>query len=207
MVKRRREKSCGNYSASIACSAIPMRRSRRPFAVRKAQVGKPRLGGIVEDDQGEHVLSHHQIAVRQGKNSRWMVFDIAEIVVEIRREEARSAGQPLPSVQICLFCGKELSGTGRTTRQYCNDRCRVADFRKRKEADVLITALQRSQLRRDFRAYHIDGPLLVMLQDIFVKYGEEAARAATNAVTWVLEGKPKPMRAKPNTVEIRITHQ
>jgi hypothetical protein len=76
----------------------------------------------------------------------------------------------------------------------------VADYRKHKAAEHRATTLQQSQLRGYWEEHHIEGQVRDVLQDIFMEYGEGAARAATNAVMLAKQEPPqptKPVRAKP----------
>jgi hypothetical protein len=85
----------------------------------------------------------------------------------------------------CSHCGTELGlieQAGGRNRQYCNDGCKQAAYRKRKEEDKRNNILLRNQLLQEYWQLHdINGELLASLQNILVNHGKEAARAATDA--------------------------
>ena len=73
------------------------------------------------------------------------------------------------------------TGAGRR-RHSCNERCRVAEYRRREAEAARAALLQQSQLCTPWQEHHIEGQLLALLQTILVEHGEEAASAATDAV-------------------------
>ncbi len=86
-------------------------------------------------------------------------------------------------------CGKELGRfgwvevDGGRNRLYCDDACRVAAFRARKrEKDREKRLRYHTELRDYWKEQEIRGEVLLRLQEILLKHGKEAARAATDAV-------------------------
>jgi hypothetical protein len=204
-----------------------------------AQVGA--TSGYLIDHQGTRrsVNSQQVIVTNMGDTPCWAVFDLLELMAEIKDEakgyrqisiddlfsqepEPAPAPEPeeeeeeeenprslaaifaqepaaaAPSKRAVVYrsyyggscqnpaCGADLGyieTDGGRDRLYCNDACRVAAHRKRKSAEKRAAILQyNAELREYWYEHRIEDQLLAMLQEILIKHGKAAARAATDAV-------------------------
>ncbi len=86
----------------------------------------------------------------------------------------------------CGFCGEDLGlidQAGGRNRHYCNDACKQAAYRRRKEGEKRqATLLRNGELQSYWAEHGITGAVLTRLQDILVEHGKDAARKATEAV-------------------------
>lgn len=116
------------------------------------------------------------------------------------QEEERTTQEPAPAKKRppALFrsyigghcenpdCGLELGlieTDGGRNRHYCNDACRQAAHRARKrEKQRQVILQQNGELREYWQRHDIHGEVLLRLQEILIKHGQEAARAATDVV-------------------------
>src|SRR5262249_55953050 len=106
------------------------------------------------------------------------------IMAELRREEPREArpGPKDEEAKRCRYCERALevkAGTGRR-RHYCNDKCRVADFRKRRRSAAQLVA--QTELQERWKQHLILNIVSHLLQDLLQQYGVECAHAATEAI-------------------------
>lgn len=87
---------------------------------------------------------------------------------------------------ICGYCGTDLGfidQAGGRNRHYCNDACKQAAYRRRKEGEKRqATLLRNGELQGYWAEHGITGAILTKLQDILFNHGKDAARAATDAV-------------------------
>jgi len=86
----------------------------------------------------------------------------------------------------CENCGEPLGfieEQGGRDRHYCNTRCRVQHHRRQKIEQKRASILRYNTELRDYWQEHgVHGEVLLRLQEILLKHGKEAARAATDAV-------------------------
>jgi hypothetical protein len=151
------------------------------------------MGGEVID-QGELRALHRQIAAIGPGRLYWAIFEVAEVIAELRREEElRAAAEPPPAPAIqeeaerCRYCGSAVevnkARAGRM-RHYCNDTCRVADYRRRKRDShsAALVQEQHEHLQEMWKDPRISSQCFTRLYNLFVHYGPEAAHVATEAV-------------------------
>jgi hypothetical protein len=185
-----------------------------------AQIGAAD-GQIIDHRDQPRTVTKQQIAVtRVNATACLAVFDLAEILAELRDEERGYKQQSLaaifaqqeeeeraaqahqepaprskrPAVYRSYYGGScqnpacradlgYIETYGGRDRLYCDDACRVAAHRIRKSAEKRAAILQyNAELREYWYEHRIEDQLLTMLQDILVKHGKAAARAATDAV-------------------------
>jgi hypothetical protein len=88
----------------------------------------------------------------------------------------------------CKHCGAELGyieADGGRDREYCDNggKCRQAHHRQKKREEKRAAILAHHGSLRDYWQLHnIHGEPLARLQEILIRHGKEAARAATDAV-------------------------
>jgi hypothetical protein len=185
--------------------------------------------GSIEDYQGrQHSVRRSQLAIsRVGAAPCWGLFDIADLMAEIRDEQrgyeqqslaaifvqqeeqdriAAQAEQDDPEAQrqqaprkrpavyrsymggSCKHCGEwlgHIETDGGRDREFCdnNGKCRQAHHRQKKREEKRAAILQHHGSLRDYWQQHnIHGEPLARLQEILIRHGKEAARAATDAV-------------------------
>lgn len=87
-------------------------------------------------------------------------------------------------------CGRDLGyieTDGGRDRHYCNNACKTAAYRKRKQEQKRAQILQyNSELREYWYNNGIRGGVLVRLQEILIHHGKAAALSATDVVLFAL---------------------
>jgi hypothetical protein len=156
-------------------------------------------GGTVEDEAGQpRQLTDRQLAItRLGTSRCYAIFEIPELYIEIQRE----ANQDEEAAR-CLFCNAPLDksrGPGRA-RVFCDNKnkCKQAYHRQQEREQRRADTLQQHEALRQFwQEHHIDEgtPLLDLLQNILIDQGEEAARAATEAILSYAQAQDRRARA------------
>lgn len=86
-----------------------------------------------------------------------------------------------------------LDGDGRE-RRYCNNACKQEAYRLRRAAKQNARQLGSSELEDKWYWAGINGELLEKLRKLYIAHGEEAARAATDAVLLVIREMKAAMR-------------
>jgi hypothetical protein len=140
-----------------------------------------RQEGPNEDQPQE--LKPGQIAITRLQDRPCLaIFELAELIAEIRREE----GLEPENAPRCVVCGAVLDNQPKgRDRLYCDNKgkCKQAHHRQKQQEQQRAAILQEhSALCEDWQAHQIGGELLELLQNILIEKGEEAARAASAAI-------------------------
>jgi hypothetical protein len=125
-------------------------------------------------DQGEPRSLHRQIAAIGPGRLYWSIFDVAEIIADLRREVR------------CRYCKAVLTNQSKgRTRKFCENKgkCKQAFHRRAKLEERRAAILQKHRALLDYwRQEHMSDELTTLLQGILLEKGEEAAYEATTAI-------------------------
>jgi hypothetical protein len=131
------------------------------------------LGGEIID-RGEPRPLYRQVAAIRSGQLYWSIFDIAEVIAELRQEVR------------CLYCNSVLDNQPKgRTRKFCENKgkCKQAYHRRAKLEERQAAILQEHRDLLDYwQQEHMSDELTTLLQSILLEKGEEAAYDATSVI-------------------------